>query len=151
MKICFYRLSLLLCCLFLAACEPTYYWRGNFVLPEDIAKVEISKTTAKELITLWGEPSYRQKFEGKGWYYVGEETDQVTFFKPNLLKRQVIFILFDDKERVVSMTFYDSLEQAQFDYASEKTPTLGRDPAFFKEVFGSVGKFDEGKHKSGHV
>lgn len=150
MKNCVLSLMLLGAVL-LAGCESVVHLRGNYVEEEDIEKIEINKTTRQEVHELLGPPSHVQMFDGAGWYYIGEKTQALSFFKPEVLERILIFISFDKNNIVSSLVQKDSIEGFEFDVTEEKTPTLGRDPSFFKEIFGSIGKYDEGKHKTGYV
>lgn len=135
----------------LSACAPTYQWRGNYPSPDVVAKIHVGRSTKKDVIALWGAPTYTQHYDGTGWYYVGEETQTMSFYRPEVMKRQVILVTFGPKDVVASLDIRDQLPSSTIEMISDQTPTLGRDPAFFKEFFGAIGKHDEGKSRAGYV
>lgn len=135
----------------LTGCESIIHLRGNYVEEADLQKIEAGVTTRKEVFTLLGPPSHIQMFDGAGWYYLGEKTKEVSFFHPEVLTRKVIYISFASDDKVNKIDIYDDTKGFEFEIIEEKTPTLGRDPSFFKEIFGSIGKYDEGKHRAGYV
>lgn len=144
-------LSSLTLIVLLAGCESIIHLRGNYVEEADLQKIEAGVTTRKEVFTLLGPPSHIQMFDGEGWYYLGEKTKEVSFFHPEVLTRKVIYISFAANDKVEKIDIQDDIEGFKFEIIEEKTPTLGRDPSFFKEIFGSIGKYDEGKHRAGYV
>ena len=145
------HLGLLAMVLCLASCVATRSWRGNYPSAETLAKIQVNKSTKDDVMKLLGAPSHLQMYDGKGWYYIGEETEVASFYKPTVLKRQVLLITFDEKGRVVALDIQDKVGDSEVEISEDQTPTLGRDPAFFKEFFGTIGKHDEGKHKAGMV
>ena len=135
----------------LTACAPTYQWRGNYPRADALAKIQVGKSTKKEVAQVLGAPTYLQQYDGRGWYYIGEETETLAFYRPQVMKRQVVLITFGPKDVVASIDIRDQLPESTIEVISDQTPTLGRDPAFFKEFFGTIGKHDEGKARAGYV
>lgn len=135
----------------LSGCESTYNWRGNFPSKEQVEKIQVGGSSKADVLKILGAPTHRQLFDGNGWYYVGEENEVTAFLDPEVLKRQVVHITFDAKGYVTNVSVSQGTDAKEVSMQEDKTPTLGRDPAFFKEFFGTIGKYDEGKHKSGHA
>ncbi len=135
----------------LCACESTVHVHGNLVTKNDMKKIHIGQTTQEELRQILGPPTYIEQFGGKGWYYIGEETSTRSFLSPSVEERKVILFTFDKNRVVQRIQLHDETEGLDITPNDDKTPTLGRDPALFKEIFGSIGKYDEGKHRAGYV
>ncbi len=143
----------LLCCLALvllagAGCSPTLHIRGNLPDEKDLAKVQAGVHTKEQVLTLLGPPSTTENFSGNYWVYIGEKTSDVAFFRPEVLKRYVTFISFDDNGVVTSITTDDASQGETVESVGRVTPTMGRDPSLFKEIF-AVGKIDQAKHQRG--
>ncbi|PLX29648.1 MAG: hypothetical protein C0582_03740 [Alphaproteobacteria bacterium] len=137
--------------LFLSSCENTINIRGNLLTAEDMKMIKVGETTKEDLLSIAGPPTYTEQYGGKGWYYVGEETRTTSFFNPKVTERKVIYFSFSDKNVIQRIQIHDESEGLEIKPIGDKTPTLGRDPALFKEIFGSIGKYDEGKHRAGYV
>ena len=122
-------------------------------MPEskDISKIITGKTTRAEVEKILGPPSSMELFSGEGWYYIGEKTKDIAFFVPEVLTREVTLIQFDNNNVVTSITTHDKTQIVEIEAIEETTPTLGRDPSLLKEIFGGIGKYDEGKHRAGYV
>lgn len=142
---------LLLVILLLTACESMVHVRGNLLTEDDMKHIQVGKTTQEELKQILGPPTYIEQFSGKGWYYIGEETHTKSFFDPDVEERQVILFTFDKNGIVQRIQMHDETAGLDVEPNEDKTPTLGRDPALFKEIFGGIGKYDEGKHRTGYV
>ena len=136
---------------FLCSCESKINVRGNLLTDTDMRQIKIGETTQQDLETILGPPTYVEEFGGKGWYYIGEETNTTSFFHPTLEERKIIYFSFDATGRVQRIKINDETDALDVKIEEDKTPTLGRDPALFQEIFGSIGKYDEGKHKAGYV
>lgn len=135
----------------LTACQPTINWRGTSLAPEALASVTAGKSTKVQVEKLLGPASFTGLMEGEVWFYLDEKTSAEAFFWPTVLKRELITIRFTKEGIVSSIDKQDHLETPEIEMAVRETPTLGRDPGFFKEFFGSVGKYDEGKQRNGMV
>lgn len=144
-------LSLLGLMILLAGCQPTIYMRGNFVDLEDAEKIKIGQDTRAQIKVRFGAPTFVQMFKGNKWYYIGERTQELAFFKPEIIAREIIIIDFDDTGLVSSVERQQSTENFDFELNERVTATHGRDPSLLKEVFGSVAIGDEGKMRKGMV
>lgn len=144
-------LALFLTLILLSGCENTINIRGNLLTADDMKKVKVGETKKDDLMVIAGPPTYIEQYGGKGWYYIGEETSTTSFLNPDIKERKVIYFAFNDQDVVQRIQIHDETEGMEIKPLDDKTPTLGRDPALFKEIFGSIGKYDEGKHRAGYV
>lgn len=144
-------LSLLSLMILLSACQPTIHMRGNFVDLEDAEKIKVGEDNRLKIKERFGAPTFVQMFKGNKWYYIGERTQELAFFKPEIIAREIIVIDFDDNGFVSSVKRQKDIENFDFELNERITPTYGRDPSLLKEVFGSVAIGDEGKMRKGMV
>jgi outer membrane protein assembly factor BamE (lipoprotein component of BamABCDE complex) len=135
----------------MAGCSPIIHMRGNLPHDEELNKVQAGVHTKGDVLKILGEPSIPELFEGKGWFYIGERTQEVSFLRPKVLTRRVTLIEFDDKDMVSSITTHDEKAGMDIEVSKRETPTLGRDPSIFREIFGNIGKYDHAKHQGGYT
>ena len=57
--------------------------------PADMKVGEDSKSTVREKL---GSPSAVSTFDSNAWYYISQTTDRVAFYKPRVIKRDVVAI-----------------------------------------------------------
>jgi len=143
-----------LCCLALillggSGCSPTRHIRGNLPEEQDLSKIQAGVHTKEQVFKLIGPPSTVETFSGNSWIYIGEKTSDVAFFRPKVLKRRITFISFDDQGIVTSITTTDERLGSPVESVERVTPTLGRDPSLFKELFSTIGRYDHAKHQRG--
>ncbi len=143
-----YFLGLILC---LSGCQPTIHIRGNFVDWEEAQKINVGQDTRAQVKARLGAPTFVQMFGGFQWYYIGERTKELAFFRPTIVERDIIVINFDAQGIVLSIGRQDNIKSFEFERVDRVTPTHGRDPSILKEVFGSVAVGDEGKVRKGMV
>ena len=86
-----------------------------------------------------GRPSFVGQFDDKDWYYVSRMSKQLAFAAPKPTEQTILHVRFDDAGNVASVD-REGLEQvASINPSDDKTPTLGRDRSFFKDLFGNIG------------
>lgn len=141
--------GLVLVLLVVVACSPTLHIRGNLPEENELSKIQAGVHTKEQVLKVLGPPSTNESFSGDCWVYIGEKTSDVAFFRPTVLKRHITFISFDDKGVVTSVVTDDEHLGETVEAVERVTPTMGRDPSLFKEIFGSVGRPDAAKHQRG--
>lgn len=87
-----------------------------------------------------GRPTFVAEFDKNIWYYVSRETQQLAFSKPKAQKQTVLAVNFDPKGNVVAVQKTGLEKIAAISPDSDRTPTLGREHGFFKELFGNIGQ-----------
>lgn len=135
--------------LILGGCQPIQTIHGNYVQPQDVDKVKINQSTKKEVRLILGPPSFRSSFGPDQWIYIGDRTEEIAFKKPEPIYRKIFILTFNDKGVVTHADVRMTEGNEEIEIVEDLTPTLGRDPSLFKELFGSIGKYDEGKHRPG--
>jgi outer membrane protein assembly factor BamE (lipoprotein component of BamABCDE complex) len=128
--------------LILVSCTPTPHIRGNFVEDEQLKKLTIGQTTAQQVHEILGPPSSQELFVGKGWYYIGEKTETVSFLKPEVQKRHFYLLEFNDQNVLTSLKKFDE-KGIDVTPDSSKTPTHGRDPSLLGEFINNIGRYED--------
>jgi outer membrane protein assembly factor BamE (lipoprotein component of BamABCDE complex) len=128
--------------LLLASCSPTHHIRGNFVEDEQLKKLKIGETSAQQVHEILGPPSSQELFVGKGWYYMGEKTETVSFLKPKVTQRHFYLLEFNDQGILASVKKFDE-KGIEIAPDSSKTPTYGRDPSLLAEFINNIGRYED--------
>ncbi|HLS68977.1 MAG TPA: outer membrane protein assembly factor BamE, partial [Kiloniellales bacterium] len=76
------------------------------------------------------------------WYYIGQRTERVAFFKPDVTERQVVEIMFDETDRVSEMKVIGLEEGQEVELVERVTPTEGRDLTILQQFLGNLGRFN---------
>src|SRR5690554_1358574 len=78
----------------LAACSPRVDNRGMRFDPAVVSEVRPGMSTRDDVLYILGTPSTVSSFQGPVWYYIGQRTEKVAFFDPEVTERQVVEVLF---------------------------------------------------------
>ncbi len=126
--------------LLLAGCTAIYRDHGYVPLDEDLAQVEVGKTTRAEVAELIGRPSSAGVLEGSGWYYVGSRWKYYGARAPQEIDRQVVAITFSDKDTVANVERF-GLEQGEVVVLSRRVTDSGiKGITFIRQLMGSLGR-----------
>jgi len=91
-----------------------------------------------------GRPTFVGQFDSRDWYYVSRFTRQLAFAMPRPTNVTVLQVRFDPQGNVASVQRSGMDKVASIDPANDKTPTLGRNRGFFRELFGNIGSVGAG-------
>jgi outer membrane protein assembly factor BamE (lipoprotein component of BamABCDE complex) len=124
------------------ACAPVVATRGNLIDDERFARVTVGRSTVNDVASVFGSPTTVSTFDRRTWYYIGQRTEKVAFFDPEIVERRVIRIEFSDTGIVRQVEDLD-LEDAQIvELVERETPTLGRRMGVLEQLLGNFGRFN---------
>lgn len=86
-----------------------------------------------------GQPSFASQFGAPTWYYVSSTTEQRIFGQPRIEQHEVLKVSFDGAGNVTSVAKAGMDDVRDINPDGEKTPTLGRERGFFRDLFGNIG------------
>src|SRR5690625_3783593 len=127
----------------LAACSPRVDNRGHRIDPEILAEVRPGMSTRDDVLYLLGTPSTISSFQGPVWYYIGQRTEKLAFFHPEVKERQVVEIAFDGTDRVSDMRVIGLEEGQEVELVERETPTEGQDITILQQFLGNLGRFNK--------
>ncbi|CAK0771105.1 Membrane protein SmpA [uncultured Gammaproteobacteria bacterium] len=138
----FLKTSLLaLLTLLAAACAQTLATRGNIVDDDRLAEVQVGQARKDDVASALGTPTAISTFDSNTWYYVGERTERVAFFKPDVLERKIVIVRFNQAGVVEKIDQMNQDQAQDVDFVDRQTPTAGKDLSFFEQMLGNVGRF----------
>jgi outer membrane protein assembly factor BamE (lipoprotein component of BamABCDE complex) len=96
-----------------------------------------------------GRPTFISQFGGNEWYYVARDTKQLAFAIPTATAQLVTRVRFDESGNVTAIDRAGMEKVAKVKPNGDKTPTLGRDSNFFRDLFGNIGTVGAGGEGAG--
>jgi outer membrane protein assembly factor BamE (lipoprotein component of BamABCDE complex) len=118
----------------LIACAPVISQRGY--LPDSDAEgtIKAGMDTKSSVQERLGYASTTATFGSDSWYYISATEKQVAFFKPVVLKRQVLAVYFDKENKVTNVRHYGLKEGHVIAFETRETPARGRETTFLQEL-----------------
>jgi len=118
----------------LVACAPVISQRGYLSDPENESAIRASTDTKTSVQSRLGYASTTATFGNDSWYYISATEKQVAFFKPTVLKRQILAVYFDKNNKVTAVRHYGLQDGHVIAFESRETPARGRETTFLQEL-----------------
>jgi len=122
----------------LSACTPTVANRGSMVDLEILVQIKPGESTREEVVSKLGSPISISTVDENVWYYVGRQTEQYSFFSPEVTKQQAIEIVFDQNGVVATVSNLDVSKAADARPVDRETPTYGQENTFLRQLLGDL-------------
>jgi len=122
-------------------CEERVDVRGNVPDPKLLAELKPGVHKQRDVEQRLGAPSTIATFDNEVWYYISGRVKTVSFFKPELLERNVLTIRFDKKGVIQKIEELDATKQKEIELVERETPTKGKELTFIQQIIGNIGKF----------
>ena len=119
----------------LIACAPVISQRGY--LPDPDAEARIKPGADSKTLQCrngFGYTTPIATFGNDSWYYISAEKEQVAFFKPVVLKREITAVYFDKENKVVGVRHYGLKDGHLIAFETRETPARGRETTFLQEL-----------------
>ena len=123
------------------ACGPQIDWHGTHPNVDQLAQIEPGKTGRATVRALLGGASSTSNFDDRTWYYIGQRMQRFAFYPPEVIDRQVIFITFDDNDRVVAIGKLDKNDGREIVMVDRTTATAGQRITVLQQFLGNIGQF----------
>jgi outer membrane protein assembly factor BamE (lipoprotein component of BamABCDE complex) len=118
----------------LIACAPVISQRGYLPDPDTESNIKSGKDTKNSVQERLGYASTTATFGNDSWYYISATEKQVAFFRPVVLKRQVLAVYFDKENKVTDVRHYGLRDGHVIAFESRETPARGRETTFLQEL-----------------
>ena len=124
------------------ACSPIVDTHGFLVNDDRLAGIEPGRSTARDVLGTLGTPTTVAQFDDRTWLYIGQRTEKLAFFAPEITERRVLVLRFDETGLLEGMEDL-SMDDGQYvELVERETPTLGREITFLEQVIGNLGRFE---------
>lgn len=125
----------------LTACTPVISARGQQPDPEAVESIEPGLASRRDVESAMGTPSTQSVFRKNVWYYMSERTERTAFFRPELIERKIIAVVFDDAGVVEDIVTYTENDKKEVELVARVTPTAGNELSIIQQLFGNIGRF----------
>jgi outer membrane protein assembly factor BamE (lipoprotein component of BamABCDE complex) len=134
----------------LAACSPEKVVHGTLPDKELVAEIKPGQTRQEDVTRILGTPSATATFDKETWYYVGERTETLAFFKPDVLEHRVVVVRFDKEGVVRDIEQVDATKAGKdVSLVERETPTKGKELTILQQLIGNVGRFNKPGNDAG--
>ena len=124
------------------ACTPVVATRGNLIDDDRFAQIAVGRSTANDVANLFGSPTTVSTFDQRTWYYIGQRTEKVAFFDPDIVERRVVRVEFTETGIVSRVDDLDLDDAQTVELVERETPTLGRRLTVLEQLLGNFGRFN---------
>lgn len=129
----------------LGACSARVANRGNEPDPALIADIASGGISKQEILEILGSPSSVNTFGQDTWYYISEITETLAFFEPEVKKRQVLIVKFDDGGKMQALEHLDLKDGRRLAHIERVTPTFGQELTVIGQIIGNFRRFTGNK------
>ncbi len=107
----------------------------------DYVYLEPNLTSKSKAYEIMGSPTFTSFLgEEEIWFYYSGDIDNMLFFKPKIVKRQIVELNFDNSETLTQINRYNLKDEREFAFSPDITIVKTKEKGFFKELFGNVGR-----------
>ena len=129
----------------LQACSPVYRNHGYTPPEEDLAQIEVGKSTREDVTAAVGRPSSMGLLEGSGWYYVSSRWKHLGWKAPEEIDREVVVVTFSDRGLVENVERF-GLERGEVVALSRRvTEQNVKGIGLVRQLLGSIGRVSAGQ------
>jgi len=131
------------------ACNPTVSPRGNLLPPSALEQIKPGSTDKATVTRILGSPSSVATFDDKTWYYISQRTEEVAFFKPDVVDQEVVVVTFDNENVVMDVRKLHDMGRTDIQPVARTTPAPGKELSFMEQLLGNFGRFNTNNAQGG--
>jgi outer membrane protein assembly factor BamE (lipoprotein component of BamABCDE complex) len=92
------------------------------------------------VLNLMGSPSFKSQLEDDSWFYFQEQTESFLFFKPKVVKREILVIDFIGQNISEISRYNLENERKNFHFSKNFTEVVEHKTGFLKSLFSNIGR-----------
>ena len=127
------------------ACAPRVIVHGNVPESDRIAEIVPGTHGRRDVELMLGSPSSVSLFGGETWHYIGGRQETLAFLEPEVVKRSVVKIRFDEAGTVESVDVFGKERGREIEVVERETPTRGNEITILEQFIGNIGRFEDSK------
>ena len=122
------------------SCAPITGYQGFQAIDVRPADVKAGLDTRSTVLAKLGSPTATSTFDKDIWFYMSQTRTQTAYYRPKVIKRDVVAISFDHvTDQVTSVHSYALQDGRVIAYDPRETPTRGREMTVLEQLLGAVG------------
>ena len=141
------RLALVATCAVIAggalvsACTPSTTFQGYQAIDARPADVKVGTDSKSEVRNRLGTPSAVSTFDPNVWFYISQVVMHEGFYKPRIIRRDIVAISFEKDDELVSHVDALTLKDGRvIAFNGRETPTRGRQLSILEQLLGNLGQ-----------
>jgi outer membrane protein assembly factor BamE (lipoprotein component of BamABCDE complex) len=121
------------------ACSPTNSFQGFQVVDQAPADVKVGTDTRDTVLARLGSPTATATFDKNTWFYISQVSNRTAFYRPRILRRDIVAIKFDkDSQTVTGLDKFTLKDGRIISFNGRETPTRGRQITVLEQLIGSI-------------
>jgi outer membrane protein assembly factor BamE (lipoprotein component of BamABCDE complex) len=122
-----------------AACSPTNSFQGFQAIDASPNDVKVGTDTRSTVLARLGSPTATSTFDKNTWFYISQVSNKTAFYRPRVIKRNVVAIGFDKgTQQVAAVNIFTLQDGRVIAYNNRETPTRGREMTVLEQLLGSL-------------
>jgi outer membrane protein assembly factor BamE (lipoprotein component of BamABCDE complex) len=124
----------------ISACTPSTAFQGFQAIDAKPQDLQAGIDTKETVRTKLGTPSEVSTFDPDVWFYISQVTESQSFYRPRLIRRDVVAVSFNKGGDTVAAVDTLTLKDGRvIDYNGRETPTRGRQLTALEQLLGEIG------------
>lgn len=109
-----------------------FEYSDSHLLQRDMSSVQV--------LALMGSPTFISDIDNEKWYYLKEQVSSFLFFKPRIIKREILIVEYvnDNVVEIANLSLEDQAKEFTFD--TKYTAVDDHKTNFLSKLFGNVGQ-----------
>ena len=125
----------------LTGCAPQRLTTGYQAIDHQPKDIKVDVDTKSTVLDQLGSPSAQSTFDTNVWFYISQNSEEISYHKPRVTKRSVVAITFNKQsEKVAKVDTYSLKDGKIVAYNGRETPTRGRELSAIEQLLGNVGR-----------
>lgn len=120
----------------ISGCAEKLVSYGASFTPEDIAALQVGRTTDSEVRELLGAPSTLVDETGRDWLYIRIQKAEPVLQRSRIVKRDLLWLEFNDSGLLLARDLFTATEEEIITPDPDITPSVGRKLTFIEDLFG---------------
>jgi len=126
----------------LSSCITRIEKQGYMFELVDKLSIESNITSKDRVLDIMGSPTFKSNIgKGESWIYYSQDVRKLLFFKPKVVKREIMILEFGIDNVVSNIREYDLLDKNdKIAFVSKYSAVGEHKTGFFSELFGNIGQ-----------
>ncbi len=123
----------------LSACAPSTAFEGFQAIDARPQDIKVGVDTKSTVLSRLGTPTAVSTFDPNQWFYISQVTQYESFYKPQVIRRDVVSVSFNKADEKVAQLNTLSLKDGRvIAYNGRETPTRGRELTALEQILGTL-------------
>lgn len=128
----------------LVSCTVKSARHGYLFENSQVSQLKQNKTTKMQVMQIMGSPSTISAFDKNIWYYISNETKQLSMLKPKNIHQKILQLKFKNN-KIAYINTYESSDVRGFVFDGDESAIRGDDTGVLKDFVQNLGRFNKAR------